>query len=224
MARVRWVKVKRSVGRRRRRAPRNNVIVRGKNGPDAATAQAAEHTAVPAKQVENVAKAPRAAAVLPIVRKTTPTTVAVIGSPSFRTWICGLLALRRAINVLFDRDGPVTGGLSRDPGTPKVVVIDGETGHQLAVRAPARDRVDVLANLPVLLIANAADFQPPNEVGAVIGRRWSVLLASNTEKTDRLVRSIQRAASGRTNIDPEIDKELIRVVSELNRLKQALKD
>lgn len=211
MARVRRVRVRRPTARRRRRRAPGDIV--------AAPARTAQNAA----RAQTAAPVPRQTAVLPLYRAGT-TTVAVIGRAGFRVWICGLLAETPAIDVLFDRDGPVTGGLSRDPGTPQVVVIDGDTAHQLALRAPARDRVDVLAHLPVLLIADAADFEPPSQVGAVVGSRWSVLLASNAVIPRRLTRAIERAAGGARNIDPAIDKGLIRVVSDLDRLKRPLKD
>ncbi len=207
MARIRRVKVKRTAGRRRLRAPGIRAAAPGNQALSATPARTA---------------APRAIPVLPIYRDSVKTTVAVIGRPGFRQWLCGLLAGTSGIEVLFNRDGPVTNGLSNDPGKPRVVMIDGDTAHQLALRAPTRDRAEVLANLPVLLVADAYDFEPPGEVGAVVGERWSVLLASNAENMQRLARSIERAAAGHRNIDPGIDKGLIRVVSDLNRVRRKI--
>ena len=210
MARIRRVKIKRIPGRRGRRRLRAPGIRAAAPGKPALSA-------TPARTA-----APRATPVLPIYRDSVKTTVAVIGRPDFRQWLCGLLARTSGVEVLFNRDGPVTNGLSNDPGKPRVVMIDGDTAHQLALRAPTRDRAEVLANLPVLLVADASDFEPPGQVGAVVGERWSVLLASNAENMQRLARSIERAAAGRRNIDPGIDRDLIRVVSDLNRVRRKI--
>ncbi len=142
--------------------------------------------------------------------------VGVLGRPRFREWLCRVLNLTTGITLAFEREGPVTAAIIEEIYCTGVVLVDGESGRQMALRAPVRNPDDALGRANVVLIADPADFKPPHQVSAVIGRHWSVLLAPSAENPLRLGRAVQKAAEGKSTIDTGMDPENIRIADELS--------
>ncbi|MDP6824450.1 MAG: hypothetical protein QF554_14280, partial [Dehalococcoidia bacterium] len=131
-------------------------------------------------------------------------------------WLCAIIEHTSSVRLAFDREGPVTADLVAELSDTGVVLIDGESGRQLALRAPVRDPNNALARLNVVLIADPDDFKPPHPVSAVIGAHWSVLLAPSANNPLRLGRAVRKAAEGRSTIDAGMDQDMIRVADDLS--------
>lgn len=149
--------------------------------------------------------------------------VGVLGRPRFREWLCAALVHIPLVKLAFELEGPVTADLVAELSTTGVVLVDGESGRQMAFRAPVRNPDDALARVNVVLIADPADFKPPHQVAAVIGRHWSILLATTAENPLRLGRAIRKAADGRATIDAGIDPGMIRIADDLSAQRKTYK-
>ena len=150
--------------------------------------------------------------------------VGVLGRPRFREWLCRILNLTTGITLAFECEGPVTAAIIEEISYTGVVLVDGESGRQMALRAPVRNPDDALGRANVVLIADPADFKPPHQVSAVIGRHWSVLLAPSAENPLRLGRAVQKAAEGKSTIDAGMDRANIRIADELSTSRKFRKD
>jgi hypothetical protein len=142
--------------------------------------------------------------------------VGVLGRPRFREWLCRKLNLTTGVKLAFECEGPVTATIVEEISYTGVVLVDGESGRQMALRAPVRNPDDALSRVNVLLIADPDDFKPPHQVSAVIGRHWSVLLAPSAQNPLRLGRAIRKAAEGKSTIDAGMDPVNIRIADELS--------
>ncbi len=160
---------------------------------------------------------PRRRSVMPINEKyLSAVEVCVLGRPRFREWMNTILNQVPQINVAFESEGPVTGQLVSSLSATGVVLVDGESGRQMALKAPVRNPDDALGRVNVVLIADPANFKPPHPVAAVVGSHWSILLATSAENPLRLARAVNKAAEGRATTDSGIDPEMIRVANELS--------
>lgn len=218
MRRVRRIRVMRSRGRRRVASDS------GQGGAQSVTPKSpALYVAVPGdgQNAPSVVKADASQArrrpLLPVHEVfRSSVEVGVLGRPRFREWLCAILERTTMVNLAFDREGPVTADLVAELSTTGVVLVDGESGRQMALRAPVRNPNDALARVNVLLIADPADFKPPHQVAAVIGSHWSLLLATSAENPLRLGRAIRKAAEGRSTIDAGIDPKMVRIADDLS--------
>ena len=166
----------------------------------------------------------RRPAVLPIINEpVADATVGVIGRPMFREQVHSILNLIPQVSLAFEHEGPVTHKMVSEHPSTGVVIVDSESGKQMARRAPVLNSGDVLSQVPVVLLADPAGFRPPNEVAVVIGRHWSVLLLTSAENPLRLSRTIQKAAAGKQTLDTGIDPRLIRMADELSVERKAPK-
>jgi len=150
--------------------------------------------------------------------------IGVLGRPRFREWLCAVLEHTPRIRLAFSAEGPVTTEIVADLTATGVVLVDGESGREMALRAPARNPDNALARVNVLLIADPADFKPPHQVAAVIGSHWSILLASSAENPLRLGRAIQKTAEGKSTIDSGMDQRMIRIADDLSAQRKVYKD
>ncbi|MDA1256277.1 MAG: hypothetical protein O3C10_00300 [Chloroflexi bacterium] len=144
------------------------------------------------------------------------TDIGVVGGPVFQERLRTTLRAIPPFTLVFESAGPLTEELVADLGSESVVIVDGETGRQLALRAPGAIRGTLLNRIPILLVADSADFQPPREVAAVIGRNWSVLLTTSAQNPLRLGRTIRKISAGRSTIDTGIDPNMVRYDDELS--------
>jgi hypothetical protein len=113
----------------------------------------------------------RRRAVLPISDKyLSSVVVGVLGRPRFREWLCRVLNLTTGVTLAFECEGPVTVPIIEEISYTGVVLVDKESGRQMALRAPVRNPDTALGRANVVLIADPADFKPPRQVSAVIGR------------------------------------------------------
>ena len=169
------------------------------------------------KADESRAPQARRRSVLPINEKyLSPVEVCVLGRPRFREWLNTILNQLPQINLTFESEGPVTGKLVSTLSATGVVLVDGESGRQLALKAPVRNPDDALGRVNVVLIADPDDFKPPHPVAAVIGDHWSILLTSRANNPLRLARAVSKAANGRSTIDAGLDPSMIRIANELS--------
>ena len=163
-------------------------------------------------------------AVLPIMGEPEQSnTIGVIGRPNFRNQLSAILKQTTQISVAFEKEGSVTPNLISEHPEVEIMLVDGESGQVMARRAPVMNREDVLAQVPVLLIADPEGFKPPNEIAVVVGGHWSVLLMTSAENPLRLTRAIRKAIAGKITLDAGIDKRLIRVANELSAERKALR-
>ena len=215
MRRVRRIRV---VRRRRRRGNATDAKPEiSKNGSGVIYRAVAVENTDGGSLVKAEAAPVRRRPVLPInERYLASVTVGILGRPTFREWLCRVLNLTTGITLAFEREGPVTSTIIEEISYTGVVLVDGESGRQMALRAPVRNPDDALGGANVVLIADPADFKPPHQVSAVIGRHWSVLLVPSAENPLRLGRAIQNAAEGKSTIDAGMDPENIRIADELS--------
>lgn len=142
--------------------------------------------------------------------------VGILGKSGFREWLCAMLVNTPHVSLAFNHEGPVTADLIAELSATGVVLVDGESGREMALRAPSGMSEDAISRVNVILIADPANFKPPRQVAVVIGRHWSVLLATNAENPRRLGKAIRKAADGRSTIDPGIDPQMVRIANDLS--------
>lgn len=226
---------KRVVRRVRRKQTAPNVVSQAKQQPTTASPSQSSsfYRAVPddgnggptvIRADESRTPQPRRPSVMPINEKyLSAVEVCVLGRPGFRTWMHTILNQLPQIRLAFESEGPVTGNLVSTLSATGVVLVDGESGRQMALKAPVRNPDDALGRLNVVLIANSDDFKPPHPVAAVIGGHWSILLSSSAENPLRLARAVSKAAEGRATIDTGIERSMIRVANELSADRKSFK-
>jgi len=87
-------------------------------------------------------------------------TIGVIGRPNFRNQLSAILKQTTQISVAFEKEGSVTPNLISEHPEVEIMLVDGESGQVMARRAPVMNREDVLAQVPVLLIADPEGLSP----------------------------------------------------------------